>query len=159
MAGSPVRLGRGNDNDIMLSDVSVSRHHAELRRGPEGWSIHDLNSTNGVEVNRVPVKTAPLEAGDRLGIGVFELWFEALPQLAPTLPTVARTVAPDEGFASLANATIIRPLADFAADYGLSGQLQGLRKSVGTTTATTAATAATAGTSSPPAGATPLPST
>jgi adenylate cyclase len=125
LSGSRVRLGRGSDNEIVLPDVSVSRNHAELRSGEEGWSVHDLMSTNGVEVNRVPVKAAPIEPGDQLGIGVFDLVVEEAAsstpdRAAPALPT-GRTVAPEsDGFASLANATIIRPLADFAAEYGLA---------------------------------------
>ncbi|HEX7199484.1 MAG TPA: FHA domain-containing protein, partial [Dongiaceae bacterium] len=73
LTGGRVRLGRGGDNDIVLADVSVSRNHAEIRRGPDGWHIHDLRSTNGVEVNRVPVRSAPLRPGDRITVGVFEL--------------------------------------------------------------------------------------
>jgi len=122
LSGSRIRLGRGTDNEIVLPDVSVSRNHAELRWGEEGWSVHDLMSTNGVEVNRVPVKAAPIEPGDQLGIGVFELAVEdAAPDRAASALPTGRTVAPEsDGLASLANATIIRPLADFAAEYGLA---------------------------------------
>src|SRR4051794_39982532 len=67
LTGGRVRLGRGSDNDVVLSDVSVSRYHAEiLREGEDGWSVHDLKSTNGVEVNGVPVEKAPLRPGDLL---------------------------------------------------------------------------------------------
>ena len=52
LTGGRIRLGRGGDNDVVLSDVSVSRYHAEILREPDGWSVHDLKSTNGVEVNR-----------------------------------------------------------------------------------------------------------
>ena len=51
LAGGRVRLGRGSDNDVVLSDVSVSRYHAEILREADGWTVHDLKSTNGVEVN------------------------------------------------------------------------------------------------------------
>ncbi|HEX3528849.1 MAG TPA: adenylate/guanylate cyclase domain-containing protein [Thermoanaerobaculia bacterium] len=112
-----VRLGRGSDNDIVLSDVSVSRYHAELRRGGGGWSVHDLKSTNGVELNRVPVHMAPLHAGDRLGIGVFELLVENQADVRPAKP-VDEDTAP---LASLTNATIVRPLADFAEAFDLVG--------------------------------------
>ncbi len=146
LSGSRVRLGRGSDNEIVLPDVSVSRHHAELRRGEEGWSIHDLMSTNGVEVNRVSVKAAPLEPEDRLGIGVFELLVEAVETVetaatvaavaaepVAVLPPIGRSVAPEASgpgglasLSSLTNATIIRPLADFAAEYGLAEPGAGL---------------------------------
>jgi adenylate cyclase len=115
-----VRLGRGSDNDVVLSDVSVSRYHAELRRDGGGWSVHDLKSTNGVELNRVPVRVAPLQAGDRLGIGVFDLAVENQADVRP-----GKAVQPEEDTASLAsltNATIVRPLADFAEAFGLVGK-------------------------------------
>ena len=120
LAGNRLRLGRGADNDVVLSDVSVSRHHAELRRGENGWSLHDLQSTNGIELNRMPIKSAPLEAGDRLSIGVFELVVEAQPAPAVSVappPSSAPAAGEPSG---IANATIIRPLADFAAVYGLA---------------------------------------
>jgi adenylate cyclase len=108
-----IRLGRGSDNDVVLPDVSVSRYHAELVQEPGGWYVQDLKSTNGVEVNRVPVERAPVQAGDQLGIGVFEIVLEGQP---------ARDVRqqPEGGTGPvLTNATIVRPLAEFAAIYGL----------------------------------------
>jgi adenylate cyclase len=118
LSGGRLRLGRGNDSDVVLSDVSVSRLHAELLREGEGWSINDLQSTNGVEVNGVPVQTALLRAGDRLTIGAFELQVEAIPGPRP-LPPPVRSLAPEPDPTPLANATIVRPLSDFTATYGL----------------------------------------
>lgn len=141
LSGGRVRLGRGSDNDIVLADVSVSRHHAEIRRGPDGWAIHDLNSTNGVEVNRVSVRSAPVRAGDHITIGAFELDVEPvpIPPAAPAAPAAAgapRAVAaasvlpgsePGAGgvaaageISGLVNATIVRPLADLTAAFGLA---------------------------------------
>jgi adenylate cyclase len=139
LTGGRVRLGRGGDNDIVLADVSVSRNHAEIRRGPDGWHIHDLRSTNGVEINRVPVRSAPLHPGDRITVGVFELEVESV--LPPPVPGAAHSslgpvsplaVAPAgagqpageapaaaSDFPGLANATIVRPLADLTAALGL----------------------------------------
>jgi len=118
LTGGTVRLGRGNDNDIVLSDVSVSRNHAEILRDGTGWSVHDLKSTNGVELNRVPVELAPLRSGDQLGIGTFELRVESV-EPRPVLPPPAGPALLDETLSGLANATIIRPLSDFAAAFGL----------------------------------------
>ncbi|HVG10848.1 MAG TPA: adenylate/guanylate cyclase domain-containing protein [Thermoanaerobaculia bacterium] len=116
-AASQVRLGRGSDNDVVLSDVSVSRYHAELKHEGGSWYVQDLKSTNGVEVNRVPVQRAPLHPGDRLGIGVFELHLEHFE------PRDIRQALPlkDDTGPILTNATIVRPLAEFAAAYGLGG--------------------------------------
>jgi adenylate cyclase len=132
LTGGRVRLGRGGDNDVVLADVSVSRNHAEIRRGPDGWHIHDLRSTNGVEVNRVPVRSAPLRPGDRITVGVFELDVESVPPppVAAATPTamaapLGRQPGEEQGppaaseIPGLANATIVRPLADLTATLGL----------------------------------------
>ncbi|HEY9422068.1 MAG TPA: FHA domain-containing protein, partial [Thermoanaerobaculia bacterium] len=110
LTGGRTRLGRGSDNDVVLPDVSVSRYHAEILREPEGWAVHDLKSTNGVEVNGAPVERAPLHPGDHLSIGSFEIRVEE----EPPLTLRPQPVSADEGFG---NATIIRPLSDFAAAY------------------------------------------
>jgi adenylate cyclase len=118
-AGARVRLGRGGDNDVVLSDVSVSRYHAELVREADGWFVQDLKSTNGVEVNRVPVERAPILPGDRLGIGVFDIGLEKIEAQGVR---DARTPVIDDTGPILTNATIVRPLAEFAAAYGLGGK-------------------------------------
>ena len=61
----------------MLEDAGVSRRHAELRPGGDGWTIADLGSTNGVRVNGRAIHGAqPLEAGDRIELGSTEMLFE-----------------------------------------------------------------------------------
>jgi len=64
-----LRIGRAPDNDIVISDLSVSRHHAELRRTANAYQIVDLNSHNGTFVNGQQVGSAPLAEGDIVGIG------------------------------------------------------------------------------------------
>ena len=123
-----IRLGRGSDNDIVLSDVSVSRYHAEIRRETSGWVIQDLKSTNGVELNRAPIERAPLQAGDHLGIGVFELIVEELTEKIPGRTRDVRAQTDDDSgpaLATLTNATIVRPLAEFAEAFGLAGKETG----------------------------------
>lgn len=129
LTGAKVRLGRGGDNDIVLSDVSVSRYHAELRREDGVWYVQDLKSTNGVEVNRVGVERAVLQPGDRLGIGVFDLLVESFePRGVRDVRDVRQPTAvafkqvEDDTGPILTNATIVRPLADFAAAYGLAAK-------------------------------------
>jgi pSer/pThr/pTyr-binding forkhead associated (FHA) protein len=47
-----IRIGRQPDNDIALRNLEVSRHHAELRRNPDGsFEIIDLGSHGGTFVN------------------------------------------------------------------------------------------------------------
>jgi putative nucleotidyltransferase with HDIG domain len=50
-----LRAGRLGSLEIVLDDSSVSRRHAEVRLGEEGWSVCDLGSTNGTYVNGVRI--------------------------------------------------------------------------------------------------------
>jgi ABC-type multidrug transport system ATPase subunit len=63
-------IGRTPDNDLVLSDLDVSRRHAELRKSPTGnYEIVDLNSHNGVFVNGQRVTSKLLTEQDLVSIG------------------------------------------------------------------------------------------
>jgi ABC-type multidrug transport system ATPase subunit/pSer/pThr/pTyr-binding forkhead associated (FHA) protein len=66
-----LRIGRAEDNDIVLDDLSVSRHHAELRNTGDGrYAIVDLDSSNGTFLNGARVIfTSPVTEQDIIGIG------------------------------------------------------------------------------------------
>jgi ABC-type multidrug transport system ATPase subunit/pSer/pThr/pTyr-binding forkhead associated (FHA) protein len=67
-------VGRAPANDIVLSDVRVSRHHARLERRADGWLLTDLGSRNGVVVNGEPAGAATTVVdGDRLTFGGTDL--------------------------------------------------------------------------------------
>ncbi len=70
-------IGRSRDCDVVLDDAGVSRRHAELRPGPDGWTVADLGSTNGVRVNGAQVRGVQLlQSGDRVELGSTEVVFE-----------------------------------------------------------------------------------
>ncbi|HEY6279335.1 MAG TPA: cytochrome P450 [Streptosporangiaceae bacterium] len=62
-------IGRAEDNDIVVPDPAVSRHHAELRNVAGGYHIVDLDSNNGTFVNGQRVTAAALSDGDVVVIG------------------------------------------------------------------------------------------
>ncbi len=65
-----LRIGRIPDNDLVLSDLDVSRHHAELRKSPSGtYEIVDLGSHNGTFVNGRRVSSAVIGEDDIVSIG------------------------------------------------------------------------------------------
>jgi SARP family transcriptional regulator, regulator of embCAB operon len=71
------RIGRSEDNDIVLSGAKVSRHHAVINDTGAGFTITDLGSANGVEVlgQRIRANTV-LNDGDGLRIGDHQFTFE-----------------------------------------------------------------------------------
>jgi hypothetical protein len=71
-------LGRSREADIVIDDSNVSRRHAEVRPGPQGWTVADLGSTNGVRVNgrSVGAQPHPLADGDRVELGTLQVTFE-----------------------------------------------------------------------------------
>jgi hypothetical protein len=72
-------IGRSRRCDVVLPDPNTSRQHAEVRREGDAYVIIDLDSTNGVLVNRRAVKRAVLQDGDRIELGATELRFERRP--------------------------------------------------------------------------------
>ena len=70
-------IGRSRDCDIVLDDVAVSRRHAEIRPGTDGWTVADLDSTNGLMVNGRGVRDVQaLKPGDRIELGSTAIVFE-----------------------------------------------------------------------------------
>jgi ABC-type multidrug transport system ATPase subunit/pSer/pThr/pTyr-binding forkhead associated (FHA) protein len=64
-----IRIGRSLDNDIVVRDLLVSRHHAELRSVQDGYVIVDLQSHNGTYVNGRRVHRERLDEGALVAIG------------------------------------------------------------------------------------------
>ncbi|HEX6972677.1 MAG TPA: DUF3662 and FHA domain-containing protein [Limnochordia bacterium] len=66
-------IGRQEQSELRLSDPKVSRRHARVERGPEGWVIIDLQSTNGTLVNGERIERRPLAVGDTVELGATRL--------------------------------------------------------------------------------------
>ncbi|MGV9611718.1 FHA domain-containing protein [Nocardia xishanensis] len=65
-----MRIGRAADNDIVVPDLMVSRHHAELHVIGEGkYRIVDLDSHNGTYVNGHRAEITDLTESDLIGLG------------------------------------------------------------------------------------------
>ena len=80
LTGAITRIGRFTDNDIVLDDTDVSRHHAVITDTGTGFMMTDLRSTNGVEVQGQRIRgSAGLADGDRVRIGGHEFTFEIRP--------------------------------------------------------------------------------
>ena len=66
----PVTLGRAVKNTVRFLSTSVSRHHARVSMGKDGYVVTDLDSGNGTLVNSEPVTgDRQLRHGDMIQIG------------------------------------------------------------------------------------------
>lgn len=65
-----ITIGRGDDNDVVVDDDRVSKHHAELTcQADGGVLLLDLGSTAGTFVNDEAVRSSTIRHGDRLAFG------------------------------------------------------------------------------------------
>jgi pSer/pThr/pTyr-binding forkhead associated (FHA) protein len=69
LQGRLVVVGRDPTCDLVLHDVKCSRRHAVVEAGPDGITIRDSGSANGVFVNEQKVERATLKAGDTVRLG------------------------------------------------------------------------------------------
>jgi pSer/pThr/pTyr-binding forkhead associated (FHA) protein len=68
-------LGRGPAVDLVFADDSMSKQHAAIELGGEGYRIRDMGSTNGVRINGAPALAADLKHGDRIQMGEHTLQY------------------------------------------------------------------------------------
>lgn len=74
-----MRLGRSPDNDIVITDLKVSRHHALIRREGHTYWIEDLGGPNGTWINRRSISERhALEDGDVIGLGATQFVFQVV---------------------------------------------------------------------------------
>ncbi len=69
-------IGRTDENFILLSDSSISRHHAKIYRHGDQYQVQDLGSSNGSTLNGKPLKApAALKTNDQIKFGNVEFVF------------------------------------------------------------------------------------
>jgi hypothetical protein len=74
-----IKIGRQADNDLVVVDPGVSRHHAEVINENGTCTLHDLGSTNGTYVNGSVVTEHALRDGDRISLGSTVVEFRRAP--------------------------------------------------------------------------------
>jgi hypothetical protein len=74
-----MRIGRKQDNDLVMKNDTVSGHHAEILRRGDKFMIADLGASNGVFVRGKRVEKTPLENGDIIELGEVRLRFTLNP--------------------------------------------------------------------------------
>lgn len=64
-----IRIGKADDNELVLNDPHVSRYHARLIRQEGAWLLEDLSSTNGTFVNDSQISKKRITSTDRIRLG------------------------------------------------------------------------------------------
>jgi transcriptional regulator with GAF, ATPase, and Fis domain len=68
-----VRIGTAPDNDLVLTDATVSAHHAEVTADAHGYLLRDVGSTNGIQLGRCRLREGYLAGGLELQLGATSL--------------------------------------------------------------------------------------
>jgi hypothetical protein len=76
LGGPLIGIGRASDNDVIVDDPMVSRHHCQLKLQHGAYGFADLGSRNGSTVNGQPVSQIALGPGDVIRIGDTEIEFQ-----------------------------------------------------------------------------------
>lgn len=75
---SEITIGRGNNNDIIIDNLAVSKEHAAIVKLPDGYGLVDLKSTNGTLLNDKDIQKASLAPQDRITIGKHTLIIKSI---------------------------------------------------------------------------------
>jgi DNA-binding NtrC family response regulator len=77
-AENEISIGTALENDLVVDDQAVSRHHVAIMPTPRGHLVRDLGSTNGTTINGVRVERAYLTDRAVVAIGTTRIQFEPL---------------------------------------------------------------------------------
>lgn len=109
-------FGRGDEVDIDLNDQSVSRRHAKIELGPDGFRLVDLSSKTGSFVNGRRFEEHDLVIGDQIWLGLFCFVYDGRNCRRVRRVSVGRIVA--SGLTKETETGLILRQANFVAEPG-----------------------------------------
>ena len=119
-----IKLGRLEDNDIVLEDNLSSRHHCEIIQRDNKYILNDLKSANGTMVNKKKISSYTLQENDEIEIGSYIIVFNEGSSF--TVPgsggspfgATTRTAAP--GAPPMPASEIVKRVTDIDASYQIN---------------------------------------
>ncbi|MSP62714.1 MAG: sigma 54-dependent Fis family transcriptional regulator [Myxococcales bacterium] len=75
-SGDVIRIGKADDNDLVVPEETVSRVHLEILRDAKGYLLRDLQSTNGTFLDGAEIREAYIGAGSVITVGLVQLKFQ-----------------------------------------------------------------------------------
>ena len=92
-----IRVGKAPENDLVVTDDTVSRVHFEIVRDAKGYLLRDLKSTNGTFLDGAEIKEAYIRAGSIIAAGAVELKFTPFEERIEILPSEKEALGPMVG--------------------------------------------------------------
>ncbi len=89
-----IRVGKATENDLVVTDDTVSRVHFEIVRDAKGYLLRDLKSTNGTFLDGAEIKEAYIRAGSVISAGAAELKFTPFEERIEILPSEKEQLGP-----------------------------------------------------------------
>lgn len=71
-----VTVGRAPDNHLVVNHESISSHHAKLQLEGDGYTLIDLDSTNGTKIDGIATSNGPLSNGTQITFGKVDAVYE-----------------------------------------------------------------------------------
>jgi DNA-binding NtrC family response regulator len=87
IAGDVIRIGKVDENDLVLPEETVSRVHCEILRDGKGYLLRDLHSTNGTFLDGAEIREAYIRAGSLITVGTVQLKFQPFEERIELLPS------------------------------------------------------------------------
>jgi transcriptional regulator with PAS, ATPase and Fis domain len=84
-----VTIGTLSENDLVLTDPTVSRHHAVVEERADGYVLRDLDSTNGTFLDNVRVREGYIAPGSIIRLGETEISFSPVEERVEILRSSA----------------------------------------------------------------------
>ena len=111
-------IGRGENCDLRVPLLNVSRRHCELTLSGDVVKVKDVASSNGTFVNNKRINETILNPGDRLVVGpvVFTLQIDGQPEDIKPVKTKGAKSADDEEIVELEADVIAQPGASALED-------------------------------------------
>jgi hypothetical protein len=81
-----VSIGRALDNDVIIEDPRISRHHAQLRRRYGRYVLYDVGSSGGTQINGYPIEECVLHSGDVISFAGVQVIYGEDPPTPMPLP-------------------------------------------------------------------------
>jgi pSer/pThr/pTyr-binding forkhead associated (FHA) protein len=116
MKSSSVTFGRGEEANVMISDLKASRSHARLDYTTEGWVMNDLGSANGILFQGEYVRKFSLNSGEHFTVGetIFEFFTHSESTRVLTAPLRLASEVQEQDHAFMAQRLKVKGLAQGA---------------------------------------------